>query len=149
MGKLLMMILLPSVLFLAACQDSPPPEPGGSLSIPNKDFLINRKFRLKAVNGLDYSGETVPTLEFGDDFMVSGRVCNNFRGPGELENGRLTVRAPVATQMACLAGGLDQLENSLFKMLENGASLSVDGSRLYLRQGDSTLTFEAEPDRAE
>ncbi len=49
-----------------------------------------------------------------------------------------------STRMACPNEALNQLESNFMQMLENGAAISMDGSYLYLKQGDRTLVFRAE-----
>lgn len=108
-----------------------------------EDFLIKQKFALKNINNAEFTGERVPFLAFEENFLVIGRVCNNFRGPGKLVNGILTVGPIMSTKMACLNDGLGQMENQLFQMLEGGAEISMNGALLTLKQGDQVLTFEA------
>lgn len=108
-----------------------------------KDFLIGQKFVLKTVNGVEFQGEMVPVLEFGDSFLVSGKVCNNFRGPGELADGRLTVQAIASTKMACPGDVLGGLESSLFQALEAGLAITMNGADLFLQYDDTVLGFQA------
>lgn len=119
----------------------------GESSGLTREFLMHQKFVLVQVNEADYvsPGELpTPSLEFGDDFLVSGRICNNYRGPGELQGKVLSVRAVASTRMMCPDTGLDELERKFFQMLEGGAALSMDGDRLTLKQGDSSLVFKAQ-----
>lgn len=108
-------------------------------------FLNNQRFVLKKINEADFTGGRVPYILFEgeNNFLVRGRVCNNFRGPGKVENGVLSVRNISSTKMACTTEGLGDLENSLFKMLESGAEISMDGQMLKLKYRNTTLTFEA------
>lgn len=125
----------------------PPAPAAGDSSGLTKEFLTHQKFVLVQVNEADYVAEQdlpTPTLEFGDDFRVSGRICNNFNGPGELQNDVLSVRAVASTRMLCPDSNLTQLETRFFQMLESGVTLSMDGDRLHLRQGESSLVFKAQ-----
>ena len=108
------------------------------------EFLAHQKFALKKINEADYHGEQTPFIEFGDNAMVSGKVCNTFRGPGQLADGVLTVKSMASTRMLCPVGGLDELENRFFNMLEQGAAISMDGPRLTFKQGGTVLVFEAD-----
>lgn len=119
----------------------------GESSGLTREFFTGQKFKLVAVNGADLIGDaaaSVPTLVFGEDFKISGKVCNTFSGPGKLENGRLTVKPLISTRMACLNESLGQLETLVTNLLENGADLSMNGTSLYLRHGDTTLRYEAD-----
>ena len=123
------------------------PEEGGSSAGLTEKFLINQKFSLKKINEADFTDSAAlgtPQIEFGQGFMVSGKVCNNFRGPGQLADGKLKVPAMASTRMACADEVFGQLEQRLFSMLESGADISMNGSFLILKQGETTLIFEAE-----
>ena len=123
-----------------------PSGPGSSVGL-TESFLINQKFVLRKINEADFSGTSAlpaPKLEFGEGFMVYGRVCNNFRGQGRLADGRLTVPAVASTRMACVDDTFGQLENRLFTMLEKGAEITMNGAFLTLKEGETTLLFEAD-----
>ena len=107
------------------------------------EFLNHQRFTLRKVNEADYHGEQVPFIEFGDHAMVLGKICNNFRGPGQLSGNVLTVKSIASTKMLCPVNGLDELETRFFDMLNNGTEISMDGSSLTLKQGGSVLVFEA------
>lgn len=123
--------------------ESAPPSSGGSAYGLTKEFLITQQFTLSEINEANFSGERIPTLEFGDGFMVTGRICNSYRGQGELVDSVLTVKAIASTRMLCPGTGLDELETRFFQMLDAGAQIAMDGSRLTLKQGDTTLTFKS------
>lgn len=130
-----------------AAETEPQAPAAGDSSGLTKEFLTHQKFVLVQVNEADYVAERdlpTPTLEFGDDFQVRGRICNNYHGPGELQNDVLSVRAVASTRMLCPNSNLTQLETKFFQMLESGVNLSMDGDRLYLKQGDSSLVFKAQ-----
>lgn len=121
----------------------------GESSGLTKEFLMNQRFVLVQIDGAAYTlssdqGIPTPTLAFDNDFLVSGRICNTFRGGGELVDGVLTVKTLAATRMLCGDPSLNQLETRFFQMLEGGAALSMNGDRLYLKRGDNALIFKAE-----
>ena len=122
-------------------ETAPAPSAGGGLT---REFLTGQKFVLKTVGGVEFQGENIPVLEFGDNFLVSGKICNNFRGPGELTEGRLTVKAIASTRMACPNVVLGDLETGLFQALESGVDISMDGTDLSLKYGDTVLVFQAQ-----
>lgn len=122
--------------------------PGESSGL-TKEFLMNQRFVLIQIDDAAYTassdqGIPAPTLEFDGDFMVSGRICNTFRGGGELVDGVLTVKILATTKMLCGDPNLNQLETIFFQMLEGGAELTMNGDRLYMKKGGSTLIFKAE-----
>lgn len=127
--------------------EAPAPSAGGPSGL-TKEFLMNQKFVLVQVNEADYTRGVdeempAPTLEFDADFLVSGRFCNTFRGGGTLDHDLLTVETLASTRMLCADQNLNQLETIFFQMLRNGAALSMDGDRLFLKQGDYVMAFRA------
>lgn len=158
MQRSLWFLVLPVILLsLAGCQSepdrqsapgSPPPSAGGSSGL-TKEFLMNQKFVLVQINGADYTGSAdqempAPTLEFDNDFLVSGRFCNTFRGGGKLVDDVLKVETLASTRMLCADQTLNQLETRFFQMLGSGATLSMSGDRLFFKQGDSVMVFKAD-----
>jgi len=107
-------------------------------------FLAHQRFTLTRVNEADYRGEQRPFVEFGEQGLVSGKICNNFRGPGQLNNGVLTVEAMASTRMMCPSGGLNELETRFFNILSQGAELSMEGSSLIFKQGGNVMVFTAD-----
>jgi len=126
-----------------AADPDPAPATGQGSGL-SKKFLIGQKFRLLKINQADYSGDRPVTLEFGEDFLIAGRVCNSFRGPGDLSQGLLKTGPLASTRMACPNETLNLLEKNFQQMLEGGANISMDGDYLYLQQGDDTLVFQAD-----
>lgn len=110
----------------------------------DESFLINKKFSLRKMDGADFAGQETPHIEFAKGLAVSGKVCNNFNGTGQLVDGRLKVPQIASTRMACADEALGRLETRLLAMLESGADISIDGSFLTMKQGETTLVFEAD-----
>lgn len=131
-----------------AREEAAAPLAGGSSGL-TKEFLMNQKFVLVQINETDYTGDVdqgipTPTLEFDNDFLVSGRFCNTFRGGGKLVDDVLTVEPLASTRMLCADQILNQLETRFFQMLGSGAALSMNGDRLFLKHGDNVMVFKAE-----
>jgi heat shock protein HslJ len=108
--------------------------------------LLHRRFALAEVNGKAFNIEEPaqrPEIEFNEGFQISGRVCNRFRGPAELNDGRLIAENLASTMMLCINSELDELERLFFAMLRAGADISLDkNDRLTLSQGEQTLVYE-------
>ena len=112
----------------------------------SRDDLVGRKFILKTTGGEAFvleMGEQ-PFIEFRDPFLVAGSACNSFRGPGELENGVLTVENAAATMKMCVDPKLVQYERDFHALLRQGAKITLEGGTLTL-SGDSVVyTYELE-----
>lgn len=107
-----------------------------------------RRFILKAVNGEAVSFDKEVAIQFGADGMLSGRVCNTFRGKGSIERGILVAGPMMSTRMLCAAGGLSELENKLFAMLNKGAAVIETADGIELRRDDAILAFAEAADAA-
>jgi len=117
------------------------PEPEGTVKAED---LLHRRFALAGVNGEEFTVEDRdqrPTIEFNEGFQIAGRVCNPFRGPAQLKDGKLVAENLVTGRMMC-AGRLGELENLFLAMLRAGAdvSLSEDGG-LTLTEGGTVLVY--------
>lgn len=106
-----------------------------------RDDLIGRSFALESLDGKTWTGDRAPTLKFNDGMMLSGRVCNNFRGRGELSEGVLTMQQAASTRMLCLDQGLSELENRFFRLMGDGVKAVLAGDRLVLAGGDTLMVF--------
>ncbi len=126
-----------------AAEPAPAVSAGGDSGL-TPEFLTGQKFKLVAVNGVALHATSAPTLVFSPGFEISGKICNTFTGPAQLHNGLLTATPLASTRMACADEGLNQLETFFRTLLKNGAEISMDGTILYLKQGDTTLQYEAE-----
>ena len=107
--------------------------------------LLHRRFTLAKVDGKDFAVEESaqrPDIEFNEGFQIAGRVCNRFRGPARLEDGRLIAENLAATRMLCVNPELSELEALFFAMLRVGADIALaeDGG-LILRQGGRALVY--------
>lgn len=105
--------------------------------------LQHHRFVLQTFNDKTISDEIhirPVSIEFNENQRVSGRVCNNFFGQATFQNNLLTMR-PASTHMACLNDDLNTAEQALFKALENGASLQLNGKTLTLVNSNDTFVY--------
>ena len=122
-----------ALLSLAACQSD------DSKPLEAKD-LLHHNFVLVSIDDKPFSGDKAPSIEFNENFHVSGAICNRYVGKGELQNNTLTVPNMASTKMIC-NNELDDLEGSMSKMLVNGAKLTLQGNVLTLEDNEQKLTF--------
>ena len=104
--------------------------------------LLHHNFVLAEVNGQPFSGEKKPNIQFNEGMRVSGAICNNYTGQGELAGGKLYVRQLASTKMLCFEQGLNELEFAFGNMLMNGAEISYRGNTLTLSGEGRVLKFE-------
>lgn len=135
MKKLYMALL--ALPLLAACGTVN----SGSASGPAEADLVARRYVLQKVNGMAFTAERTPEIEFGEGMRVSGQVCNRFRGNGRLEKGVLTVPTMASTMMLCVDPKLNQLEKDFAAMLRDGADVNLAGRTLTLSRGNTSLEY--------
>jgi Heat shock protein len=113
----------------------------GNKPLAQKD-LMHRRFVLVSVDGKPFTTPMrQPDIEFGENFLVYGGMCNHYRGHGKLAGNVLTVDRLASTRMLCPDDELNKLEMLFGQMLAAGADISFDGKTLTLKQGGRTLLF--------
>lgn len=108
------------------------------------DALIGRRFVLKRVDGADFAAERQPFIEFNPGLRLTGSACNNFIGPGRLENGVLFMESAAATMMMCVDPNLSGYERDFHKLLREGATARLKDDTLTLEGGGRVFDYEAE-----
>jgi heat shock protein HslJ len=120
------------------------PAAGGAVA---ESALLHRRFLLREANGVSFTGsEKIPSLEFNEGFRLSGAVCNRFTAQAELRDGVLRAKQAASTKMLCVDPALNQLESDLYRLLQDGAALELDGAHLRLtgKAGDKPMRLEYE-----
>ena len=104
--------------------------------------LTGQDFRLASVDGKAFDGANPPSMRFDENMRISGNFCNRYTGQASLENGTLTVKQMASTKMLCVDQYLNNLENMVPAMLLDGASVSLEGGSLYIRQGGHEVVYK-------
>lgn len=122
-------------------------DPSGPVSpigdISEKD-LAGRKFVLTHVDGETFTpdmGEQ-PYIQFDTGMRVSGKACNNFRGPATLQDDILTVENAASTMMMCVDPKLTQYESDLYRLLRTGMHMDLNGRELTLSGEGREFLYE-------
>lgn len=110
--------------------------------VTEKD-LQHHRFVLASAGGKTFQleAERQPSIEFNEKMNVSGRICNQYRGQGELKDGYLFVRQMISTKMLCIDPELNKLESDFSQMLTNGASIRLEKNILTLSKDDYEIIF--------
>ncbi len=109
-----------------------------------KSDLVRRRFVLETLDGKPFlKVENMPSIEFNEDFSVNGRICNLFRGMGELENGILKVENMASTMMMCGNDEVNQFEHLFGQLMASGVAVSLDGNKLQLEGDGHVLVYGA------
>ena len=112
----------------------------GNAGGPSLDELAGRTYYLVSMDGKSVEGAIALELSF-EEGRVTGRACNRFSGTAKIANGTLTVKNAASTRMACFQPFLNELEQRLADMLQNGARLILEGRQLTLTRDGHTLTY--------
>lgn len=110
--------------------------------VPDQGELVHHNFILTEVNGIVFTGERIPNIQFGEGLKVSGAVCNNYMGQGELIGDKLFVRGLASTKMLCPDQALNELEFAFGNMLMDGATISYSVNTLILVGDGYRLKFK-------
>ncbi len=88
------------------------------------------------------------SLVFGENDEVSGVACNNYNGPYEAEDQRISIGPFATTRKACPEpeGTMEQ-EGLYLTALEASAVWQIRGEMLELRDGNGSLQVSALPGR--
>lgn len=105
--------------------------------------LQHHRFELLSVDGqtVPAAQGRIPDIEFGSNLHVSGKMCNNFMGQGQLQNNVLTVKGLASTMMMCTDENLNKWDHVISDVLNNGAALSLNEHKLTMTQGKHTLIY--------
>lgn len=109
--------------------------------------LQHHNYVLNEIDGKAYkTAKTAmsPNIAFGEKMNISGQMCNNYFGQGELKNGVLTAKGIGMTRKFCTDSTLNQLDSKIAQLLESGATVALEneGKDLTLSNEKTILKFE-------
>lgn len=106
----------------------------------NKLNLNGTQYRLIEFNNSRVSLEKPYTILFNNG-NISGRICNTYNGEYSINSNKLYATKIISTKMACV-GEAQTLEDSLFKLVNEGALITQDREFLTLQSASgSTMVF--------
>jgi len=111
---------------------------------PVPEDLLHLRFMLVRVDDKELIIEDQnqrPDIEFNEGFQISGHICNRYRGPAELKDGKLYAEKLASTMMLCINSELDELERLFFDTLRAGADISLTDDGMTLSQGGRVLSY--------
>lgn len=134
-----------TLLLVTACASEGGEMAKDSNSVTAKD-LQHHNYVLTEIDGKAYriaKNAMSPNIAFGEKMNISGEMCNNYFGQGELKNGVLTAKGVGMTRKFCSDATLNQLDQKISQLLEDGAKVSLedDGKNLILSNDKTTLKF--------
>ncbi|PHM53944.1 META domain-containing protein [Xenorhabdus sp. KK7.4] len=128
-----------ATLLLTACQSTGVSATG---NVTAKD-LQHHKFALVSVNGENVSNkeDTKLSITFGKNMFVSGTMCNNFMGVGELKDNVLIVNNLTKSDIFCVNDKLNKWDRVIIDILTHGATVSLQNRQLTLKNNRNKLVY--------
>jgi len=104
--------------------------------------LQHHRFVLESFNGKNVTSQKPLELSFGEDMHISGNMCNQFTGEGKLSDGGMKVKNMVMTKKLCTDPQLNQLDNTLSAMLQDGVQVDLTEDQLTLGTSNDSLVYK-------
>lgn len=116
--------------------------PGCSSPSVTPEMLVHHNFTLVSVDDKPYQGANVPNIAFNEGMRVSGAICNQFMGQGELQNDVLTVKQLASTKKLCFEDELNNYENLISALLMDGARVEFQNKLLILSNEEHKVVYK-------
>lgn len=134
-----------TLLLVTACATEGS-EMGKDSNIVTAKDLQHHNYVLTEIDGKAYrtkKNAMSPNIAFGEKMNISGEMCNNYFGQGQLKDGVLMAKGVGMTRKFCSDATLNQLDQKIGQLLEDGAKVSLedDGKNLILSNDKTTLKF--------
>jgi len=133
MKKSLLLLSVSVIFNLSGCTSSN--------SIKEQD-LMHHHYVLMENNGLSLPVFKNADLEFGENMIMIGKMCNEFSAQTRLENNMIKGQIINMTNNKCQNKQLDLLDNVIKKLIIDGANIQLIDTKLVLKNNQDTLIFQ-------
>ena len=133
MKKSLLLLSVSVIFNLSGCTSSN--------SITEQD-LMHHHYVLMEYNGLSLPVFKNVDLEFGENMMMIGKMCNEFSAQTKLENNMIKGQIINMNNNKCQNNQLDLLDNVIKKLIIDGANIQLIDTKLMLKNNQDTLIFQ-------
>ncbi|WLT05635.1 META domain-containing protein [Gilliamella apis] len=133
MKKSLLLLSVSVIFNLSGCTSSN--------SIKEQD-LMHHHYVLMENNGLSLPVFKNADLEFGENMIMIGKMCNEFSAQTRLENNMIKGQIITMTNNKCQNKQLDLLDNVIKKLIIDGANIQLIDTKLVLKNNQDTLIFQ-------
>lgn len=133
MKKSLLLLSVSVIFNLSGCTSSN--------SIKEQD-LMHHHYVLMKNNGLSLPVFKNADLEFGENMIMIGKMCNEFSAQTKLENNMIKGQIINMTNNKCQNKQLDLLDNVIKKLIIDGANIQLIDTKLVLINNQDTLIFQ-------
>lgn len=139
------LVSIAALLLVAACsQDAGMNQ--NTTNVSAKD-LQHHNYILVAIDGKAYKtpkNAMSPNIEFGEKLNITGSMCNNFFGQGQLKNNVLSAKGVGMTRKFCTDKTLNGLDQKIGQLLDGSATVALkdNGQFLVLSNDQTILEFK-------
>ena len=133
MKKSLLLLSVSVIFNLSGCTSSN--------SITEQD-LMHHHYVLMKNNGLSLPVFKNADLEFGENMIMIGKMCNEFSAQTRLENNMIKGQIINMTYNKCQNNQLDLLDNVIKKLIIDGANVQLIDTKLVLKNNQDKLIFQ-------
>lgn len=133
MKKSLLLLSVSVIFNLSGCTSSN--------SIKEQD-LMHHHYVLMKNNGLSLPVFKNADLEFGENMIMIGKMCNEFSAQTRLKNNMIKGQIINMTNNKCQNKQLDLLDNVIKKLIIDGANIQLIDTKLVLKNNQDTLIFQ-------
>ena len=133
MKKSLLLLSVSVIFSLSGCTSSN--------SIKEQD-LMHHHYVLMENNGLSLPVFKNADLEFGENMIMFGKMCNEFSAQTRLKNNMIKGQIINMTNNKCQNKQLDLLDNVIKKLIIDGANIQLIDTKLVLKNNQDTLIFQ-------
>ncbi|OTQ74172.1 MULTISPECIES: META domain-containing protein [unclassified Gilliamella] len=133
MKKSLLLLSVSVIFSLSGCTSSN--------SIKEQD-LMHHHYVLMENNGLSLPVFKNADLEFGENMIMIGKMCNEFSAQTRLKNNMIKGQIINMTNNKCQNKQLDLLDNVIKKLIIDGANIQLIDTKLVLKNNQDTLIFQ-------
>ncbi|OCG21282.1 MULTISPECIES: META domain-containing protein [unclassified Gilliamella] len=104
--------------------------------------LMHHRFALIKVNGQDIPLYEQAELIFGENMIITGKMCNQFSGQVTLNNDNIKGASLAMTKMLCNDDQLNQLDYIIDQLITEGAKINLTNDQLTLKDHENELIYQ-------
>lgn len=104
--------------------------------------LMHHHFVLVKANGQEIVSDKYAELEFGENMIITGKMCNLFSGKVALNDNVIKGAGLAMTKMVCPDKELNELDTVIEDLIVKGAKIELTKDQLILKNEDNELTYK-------
>ena len=133
MNKSVLLLSASLIFKLSGCTSS---------NIIKEQDLMHHHYVMMETNGLSLPVFKKADLEFGENMIMIGKMCNEFSAQTRLKNNMIKGQIINMTYNKCQNNQLDLLDNVIKKLIIDGANVQLIDTKLVLKNNQDKLIFQ-------